>query len=375
MKVDFYRHHLGEREFASVKETLQSAFLTAGPRTAEFEEKFARYLGVHHALGLTSCTAGLFLALKALGVGEGDEVIVPAMTFMASSNVVLHCGAKPVFVDVEPDTGLIDVKLAERAITERTRVIMPVHLYGHLADMRALRALADRHGLRLVEDAAHAVESRRDGVNTGQLGECAAFSFYATKNLTSGEGGAVTAATPELHEKLRLLRQHGMSKSASERYQGKYVHYEMLDLGYKYNMFDIQAALLLPQLDSIESLLARREVICQQYEAGFRQAGIEFPIVRPGARSARHLFTVWAPHGKRDRMLKGLQEREIGVAVNYRPVHLLEYYRKNFAFKPGDFSVSEEIGERTITLPLYPKLTEDEIGYVIQSVIDVYRSL
>ena len=373
MKVEFYRHHLGEGEFQAVRDVMASPFLTAGPKTLEFERRFAEYLNAKHMVGLNSCTAALFLALKALDIKQGDEVIVPAMTFIASANVVLHCGAKPVIVDVEADTGLIDVKAVERAITARTRAVIPVHLYGQMADMKALKSLSEKYKFALVEDAAHAVEALRDGVRPGELGDCAAFSFYATKNLTCGEGGALSTNVSEMSEKVRVIRQHGMSKSAAERYHNNYQHWDMIDLGYKYNMFDIQAAMLIPQLAGLEKLLKRRHTICAFYESRFREAGVEFPIVKAGARSARHLFTVWAPAGRRDEMLKKLQEKQIGVAVNYRAIHLLTYYRERYGFKPGMAPVAERIGDRTMTLPLYPSLTDAEVEYVATCVVDLHK--
>ncbi len=369
MKVEFYRHHLGPAEFAAVQEAMTSAFLTTGPKTTEFEKRFGEFLGVKHAVGLTSCTAGLFLALKALGIKEGDEVIVPAMTFIASANVVLQCGATPILIDVEADTGVIDVECVKKALSRRTRAIIPVHLYGLMADMRALHALAESHRVALIEDAAHAVESERDGLKPGQASTAAAFSFYATKNIACGEGGALVTHSADFNDKVRLLRQHGMSKSAAERYHGKYQHWDMLELGYKYNMFDIQAAMLLPQMRTIEANLKRREQISAYYETEFRKAGIAFPVVRAGARSARHMFTIWAPLGKRDSMLQSLQEMQVGVAVNYRAIHLLTYYREKFGFKPGALPNAERIGERTLTIPLYPRLTDAEVEYVAKSVV------
>jgi dTDP-4-amino-4,6-dideoxygalactose transaminase len=374
MKVDFYKHSLDDSHLNAVGEVLKSAFLTAGPKTAEFEKRFAEWCAVDYSIGLTSCTAGLFLAIRALDLNPGDEVIVPAMTFIATSNVVLQCGGTPVFVDVESDTGLIDVKAVEAAITKRTRAVIPVHLYGHMADMQALRKLADKHKLFLLEDAAHSVEAVRDGHRPGQLGDAVAYSFYATKNLTCGEGGALNTRHQHVHDRVRILRQHGMSKSAAERYHNKYQHYDMLDLGFKYNMFDIQAALLLPQLENIEAQWQRREQICSYYEREFRTAGIAFPIVVPGAKSGRHLFTIWAPRGKRDAWLQALQDKQIGVAVNYRAVHLMQYYREHFGFTEGILPVAEMIGDRTITLPLYPRLTDAEVEYVVKSVIEISKT-
>ena len=369
MKVEFYRHNLTEDDIARLVEVCRGVFLTTGQDTKRFEEAFAGYLGAKHAVGVTSCTAGLHIALLAVAVGPGDEVIIPPMTFAATANVVLHTGATPVFVDVEPETGLLSVDAVERAITPRTKAIIPVHLYGAMVDMRRLKALADRHDLKLVEDCAHAIESERDGIKPGQLSDAASFSFYATKNITSGEGGAVVTNSDEINTRLRLLRQHGMSASAADRYTGTYRHWDIELLGWKYNMTNLQAALLLGQMDRIGGLWERRESICQRYEAGFRGvAGVSFPIVPVGSRSARHLFTIWVEPARRDEILVALQDRGVGVAVNYRAVHLLKYYQEQFAIPRGTFPVAERIGDATLTLPLYPKLTNDEIDYVIESV-------
>ena len=369
MKVEFYRHNLTEEDIARLVEVCRGVFLTTGQDTKRFEDAFAGYLGAKHAVGVTSCTAGLHIALLAIGVGPGDEVITTPMTFAATSNVVLHTGATPVFVDVEPATGLISVDAVERAITPKTKAIVPVHLYGQMADMRRLKAIADRHHLALVEDCAHAIESERDGVRPGALSDASAFSFYATKNITSGEGGAVVTNSDAINTRLRLLRQHGMSASASDRYTGTYRHYDIELLGWKYNMTNLQAALLLGQMDRIDELWQRRETISKRYEAGFTGVpGVSFPIVLAGSRSARHLFTIWVDPSRRDEILLDLQGRGVGVAVNYRAVHLLKYYQETMALPRGSFPVAERIGDSTLTLPLYPKLAEAEIDYVIESV-------
>ena len=369
MKVEFYRHNLEESDIARLVEVCRGVFLTTGLDVKAFEEAFARYLGVNHAVGVTSCTAGLHIALLAVGVEAGDEVITTPMTFAATSNTVLHTGATPVFVEVEKDTGLISAEAVERAITPRTKAIMPVHLYGQMADMRRLKAIADRAGLKLIEDCAHAIESERDGVKPGQLSDAASFSFYATKNITSGEGGAVATNSPEVNDRLRLLRQHGMTANAADRYTGVYRHWDIELLGWKYNMTNLQAALLAGQLDRIEPLWQRREEIARRYEAGFLGAeGIGFPVVLEGSRSARHLFTIWVDPDHRDAVLADLQARGVGVAVNYRAVHLLKYYQERLGIPRGSLPVAERIGDSTITLPLYPKLTDAEIDYVIASV-------
>src|SRR5438552_5605952 len=224
--IPFYLHDLGAAELECVARVLAGPILTTGDTVREFEEQFAGFLGRKHAIAVTSCTGALHMSLLALGIGPGDEVITTPMTFIASSTAVLEAGARPVFVDVEPDTGLLDARLLEAAITPRTKAVLPVHLYGQLCDMRAIREIADRHGLRVVEDAAHCIEGERDGVRPGQLGDTACFSFYATKNLTCGEGGAVVTDRDELAARLRLLRLHGMTKTAADRWREGYQHWD-----------------------------------------------------------------------------------------------------------------------------------------------------
>jgi dTDP-4-amino-4,6-dideoxygalactose transaminase len=369
VKVEFYRHNVDEDDIAHLAETCRTVFLTTGQETKGFEEAFAEYLDTRHAVGVTSCTAALHLSQLAIGVGPGDEVITTPMTFAATSNTVCYTGATPVFVDVDPITGLIDSEAVERAITPRTKAIIPVHLYGQMADMRRLKAIADRTGIAIIEDCAHAIESERDGIRPGQLSSAACFSFYATKNITCGEGGAVATNSDEVAQRVRLLRQHGMSASASDRYSGSYRHWDLETLGWKYNMTNLQAALLVGQLRRIDTLWKRREEIAQRYEAAFRGTeGIGFPEIVPGTRSARHLFTIWVDPDCRDEVLADLQAREVGVAVNYRAVHLLKYYQGLLGHGRGAFPIAERIGDSTVTLPLYTKLENAEIDYVIDSV-------
>lgn len=374
-KVEFYRHSLGRPEAEEVALALQGVFLTAGPRTKKFEDWLAQHLGVGGAAGLFSCTTALFLAQKAFDIGPGDEVITSPMTFIATSNTILHTGATVVFVDCDPVTANLDLGQVEAAITPRTRAIMPVHLYGHMVDMRRLRALADRHGLKIIEDAAHCLEGERDGVKPGQLGDAACFSFYATKNLACGEGGALASRHAEVIDRVRRLRTHGMNKEAANRYTATYQHWDMLELGYKGNMFDIQAALLLPQLERLDAYWQRREAICRRYEAAFDALnGVSYPKVEPGAKSARHLFTIWVDPARRDYILADLQQRGIGVAVNYRAVHLLTYYRERFGYRRGMYPNAEKIGDATVTLPLYPGLTDEAVEKVIDTVRAVVSS-
>lgn len=372
MKVEFYRHSLEEEDIAAAARALRSVFLTAGPETAEFERRFAEYAGLDHAVGLTSCTAALHLALLALGIGPGDEVITTPLTFIASSTAVIHTGAEPVWVDVEPETGLLDPARVEAAITPRTKAILPVHLYGTLADMRALRALADRRGLKIVEDCAHCVEGERDGVRPGQLGDVAAYSFYATKNLTCGEGGAAACCDPGLAARIRRLRQHGMSKEAADRYSGRYAHWDMVELGWKYNMFDVQAALLLGQLPRLEEQWRRREELGRRYDAAFGALpGVARPA--PRGKSARHLYTIWVDPDRRDEVLRRLQDEGVGVAVNYRAIHTLAYFRERYGYAPDRFPHAYRIGASTISLPLYPRLSDAEADFVIAAVAKAAR--
>jgi len=369
VKIEFYRHDVQPSDINNVVAVLNSLFLTTGEVVSEFEDKFSKYLDCKYTVGVTSCTAALHLSLLAYGIGAGDEVITTPMTFIATANSIIYTGARPVFVDVEPETGNIDADLIEAAVTPWTKAIMPVHLHGQMCDMKRIRKIADKHGLVVIEDAAHAIEAVRDGARPAKLGEAACFSFYATKNITSGEGGAISTNNKEIAEKLMRLRLHGMSQGAAERYSNKYEHWDMEMLGWKYNMDNIQAALLIGQLDRIEKNRERREFICRMYEDAFKNnPRLSLLQVVPGSKSARHMFTIQVAPERRDDVLWRLQKKEVGVAVNFRAIHLLSYYRQTFGYKRGMFPVAERIGDSTITIPMYPKLTDEEIYYVIQMI-------
>jgi dTDP-4-amino-4,6-dideoxygalactose transaminase len=376
MKVEFYKHPLGQEEIDSVAEVLHSTFLTSGPKTKAFEAQFGEYLRAKYCTGVTSWTMGGFIALKALELNDGDEVITTPMTFMATANIIIEAGLTPVFVDVEPGTGNIDCSLIEAAITPRTRAILPVHLYGQMCDMNEMSRIAKKHKLAIIEDCAHCVEGERDGVKPGELSDMAVFSFYATKNLACGEGGAITTNDEALYEKLLKLRLHGMNKSAADRYSVRFKHYDMEMLGYKCNMFDIQAAILLPQMPRLGERLARREEICQMYAAGLAGAsGIAIPDVLPHSIHGRHLFTIQVDPEIRDEALSVLQDRGIGVAVNFRSINRLTYYKEHFDVPEGTFPNAERIGDSTITLPLYTVLKQKEIDDVIAEVKNVISEL
>jgi len=296
------------------------------------------------------------------------------MSFCATSNAILHADAIPVFVDAEEETGNINAELIESKITEKTKAIMPVHLYGQMCDMKKIRWIADKYGLIVIEDAAHCLEGVREGVRVGKLGDVTCFSFYATKNITSGEGGAIATNNCDKAELLETLRLHGIDKSAAERYTKTYQHWDMTVLGWKYNMSNIQASLLIGQLKRIEVLWKRRDKIWRRYEDAFEGIkGIRVLKTVPDSKHARHLFTILVPEDRRDKILASLQRRGIGVAVNYRAIHLLKYYRDRFGFREGNFPVAEKIGAQTISLPLYPRLKDEEIDYVIKCVIDEFK--
>jgi dTDP-4-amino-4,6-dideoxygalactose transaminase len=374
--IPFYLHDLGMSEVVAFEEALRDPILTTGEAVARFEHRFAQSLGRRNAIAVTSCTGALHLSLLALGIGPGDEVITTPMTFIATATAILEAGAKPVFVDVEPDTGNLDANRVEAAITPRTRAIMPVHLYGQMCDMRALREIADRRGLRIVEDAAHCVEGRRDGVGPAELGETACFSFYATKSLTCGEGGAIVTDDDALAAKLRLLRSHGMSKAAADRQREGYRHWDMTEFGWKYNMDNLHAAILLPQLDRLQANWERRSDLAADYES--RLGGIPhvwWPRTLPHVTHARHLFPIWVGKGRRDAVIAGLQSRGIGVMVNYRAIHLLSYFRGTLGTVPGMFPIAERLGDATISLPLYPRLTHEQVRTVTGAIVEIMRTI
>ena len=374
-KVEFFKHNIGREEIERVESVLQSIFITTGAEVSEFEERLASYLGLPFTAAVTSCTAAMQLALQAAGIGEGDEVITTPLTFVGTPNSVIMAGGTPVFADVERETGNIDPAAIESAVTERTRAVMPVHLYGQMCDMERIREIADRHGIAVIEDAAHSLESEWNGKKSGHYGDFACFSFYATKNITSGEGGAISAKDEKTIDLLRKLRLHGLETDAAERYTGHFQQYDVAHFGWKYNMDNIHAAILIEQIKRVDGLLQRRREIYGIYREAFEEVeGIDLQATRPEASHACHLFTILVDPAKRDRVMKGIQESGIGVSINFRPIHLMTYYRERFGLTPGMYPVAEEIGSRTISLPLYPKLTDEEIEYVTSTVIDIVRS-
>lgn len=369
MKIDFFKHNVKRVDINNVIRVLQTIFLTTGDDVAEFERELALYTGNKYGIGLTSCTDALFLAAKYLGFKPGDEIITTPLSFIATANVIEYCGSTPVFVDVEADTGNINADLIESAITKKTKGIILTHLYGQMCDMKKIAKIAQKYSLKVIEDAAHCIEGERDGIKVGQLSEAACYSFYPTKNITSGEGGAITTNNKDMYEWLKSARSHGMTKNAADRYTKRYQHYDMEFLGYKCNMTNIQAALVINQLKRIDNLLERREKIAQIYNKGFaKNNAVSRPNVKQQSRHARHLYTIWVDQMKRDSLLSELGDQGIGVAVNFRVIHLMKYYRDKYGFETGAFPIAEKIGNSTITLPFYPKLSSKEVKHVIQTV-------
>ena len=375
-KIEFFKHNLTKDDIALANQVMRSVFLTTGPMVAQFEKKFAKYLTIAEAVGLTSCTGALHLALLRYGVGPGDEVITTPMTFVATATAIIQAGAKPVFVDVCPKSSLLLPGAVEAAITEKTKAIIPVHLYGRMVDMRGFATLAKKYDLVLIEDAAHCIEGMRDGVRPGQLSNAACFSFYATKGMTCGEGGALVCKLHEDASWYRSARHHGISKNASSRYTKKYEHWDMEMMGWKYNMDDIQAALLINQIERLDKNRKRRHHVEMLYRQLLRNIkGLDF-IEPPGANeiSGHHLFTVLLTKKfSRDEVLHKLQEQGIGCAVNYRAVHTLSYFKKTFGYRSKDFPVAYEIGNRTISLPIYPALNDEQVKQVCRTLKTILR--
>jgi dTDP-4-amino-4,6-dideoxygalactose transaminase len=357
---------------------MRSGWIGTGPKVQRFESMLAEYVGNGLCRCVSSCTAALILSMQALGLGSGDEVLVPSMTFVASANAVEHAGATPVLVDCVPDTGLIDFDAAEAAVTPRTRAIMPVHLAGRPVDMDRLAALSKRHGLLVIEDAAHALGAAWQGRRIGAFGNVTAFSFYVTKNVTTIEGGALITEDPEIAGEVERLALHGLSVGAWQRFSDAgFRHYEVVSPGYKYNMTDVQAALGLHQLPKLEAWIDRRAELWERYDELLADLPLQTPPPpEPGTRHARHLYQVLFDPDlpvSRDQALDGLTERRIGAGVHYRGVHLHPYYRTKYDLRPGDFPVSTRISERTISLPLSPKVTEADQDDVVEALRAVLR--
>ena len=378
--LPFSEPWIGEEEIEAAVECLRSGWLTSGPKVAELETAFAGYVGAPHALAVNSCTSALHLALEAVGVKAGDEVITSPITFAATAAVIEHLGAKPVLVDVEPDTLNLDASLLPAAITPRTKALLPVHFAGQPCDMGQVMEVAHAHGLAVVEDAAHALPAAYEGRRVGTIGDITCFSFYVTKTITTGEGGMATTADPDLAERMRVMRLHGMSKDAWKRYtrEGSWF-YEITAPGFKYNLPDLLAAIGLPQLARSDAFLARREAIVRAYDKAFAGLpGVQTPALKPGREHAWHLYVIQIdPESAgidRDAMIRELAARGIGTSVHFIPLHLHPYYRDKYDYRPDDFPRAHAAFRRLVSLPLFAKMTDAEVERVTTAVRDILEA-
>jgi dTDP-4-amino-4,6-dideoxygalactose transaminase len=364
-------------EIDEVVQCLESGWVGTGPRAARFEEDFARYKGVPRAVAVNSCTAALHLSVLAAGIGPGDEVITTPMTFCATINAIIHAGATPVLADVDPVTKNVDPAQVERKITARTRAIVPVHFGGYPCDMDPLLALAERHGLRVIEDCAHAIEAEYRGRKTGTFGDFGCFSFYVTKNIITGEGGMIVARSEDALARIKVLALHGMSRDAWKRFgDSGYKHYQVVDCGFKYNMMDLQAAIGIHQLRRIERCWERRRVIWRRYDEAFAGLPLDLPAAPvPWVRHAYHLYAVQLREREagltRDAFLEEMTRRKIGVGVHYLAACDQPYYQERFRWAPQDYPVASDVGRRTVSLPLSPRLTDEDV----EDVVDAVRSV
>ncbi|MGV8081455.1 MAG: UDP-4-amino-4,6-dideoxy-N-acetyl-beta-L-altrosamine transaminase [Syntrophales bacterium] len=371
--IPYGRQCLDESDIKAVIEVLRSDWLTTGPKVAEFESSFAHYAGVKHAVAVNSGTAALHAAMYALGIGLGDEVIVPAMTFAASANCVVFQGGTPVFADVDRETLLIDPGSVEERITPRTKAIVPVDYAGQPCDYDTLRDIAHRRGLQLVDDACHALGAAYKGRPAGSLAELNCFSFHPVKHITTGEGGMITTDDPELARRMRTFRNHGITTDHRERQSMGAWFYEMVDLGYNYRLTDFQCALGISQLSKLADWIGRRRWIASRYDEALASVSGICPLsVRPEVAHAYHLYVVRLA-GDRDLVFRRLRERGIGVNVHYVPVHLHPYYKKRFGTGPGLCPVAEEAYGQILSLPLYPGMTAEDVERVIGDLKEVTR--
>ncbi len=379
-REDFIPYNLpdiAQAEIDEVVDTLRSGWIAKGPRTLKFEKEFAEYLGAKHAIAVNSCTAALHISLLTQNIGPGDEVITTPMTFASTASTILHCGAKPVFADIDYRTGCIDPEEIAKKITPHTKAIVPVHYSGQVCDLDRIYELADEHNLYVSEDAAHALWSRYKGRLIGnKLRGAASYSFYATKNLATGDGGMLVTDRDDIAERARILVGQGMSHNAWNRYaKGGSWKYDIVEPGYKYNMFDIQAALGLVQLSRMEEMQARRLAIAARYQEEFGKIdAVEPPFVPEFTTHCWHLYVLRIVPElltiDRDQFIVELNERNVGTSVHFIPTHTMTAFRK-LGWKEGDFPMAEKHFERIISLPLYPSMTDEQVQYVIDAVRDI----
>lgn len=380
MDIPFHRPYITDNEVEGVVDSLDSGWLTTGPKVKQFEKEFVQYVGGRHAVAFNSCTAALHLALEAIGLKEGDEVITSPMTFAATAEVVRYFRAKPVFVDIEPHTMNMDVTKLEETVKaggSRVKAIVPVHFAGLPCDMDPIMQIAQKFNIKVIEDSAHALPAKYKGRSIGTIGDITCFSFYATKNITTGEGGMAVTDNPEWAERMRVMSLHGISRDAWKRYttEGTW-YYEIIEPGYKYNMTDIAAALGLAQLKKADFFLQRRKEIAMTYDDAFENVEeITRPADSDDSEHSWHLYVIRLNLDylkvSRDRFIEELRGRGIGTSVHFIPLHIHPYYRDAYGYKPEDYPIAYETYKRLISLPIYPKMTSGDVEKVIEHVTDV----
>jgi perosamine synthetase len=377
--LPFHVPEIGDDEIQSVVETLRSGWLTTGPKVRQFEENLASYIGCKETIAVNSGTAALHLALEAAGVKANDEVLVPTMTFAATAEVVLYLNAKPVLIDCQPDTLNIDSQQIEKHISPKTKAIIPVHMGGQPCEMDPILQIATRHRLTVIEDAAHALPAYYNGRKVGTIGDMTCFSFYATKTITTGEGGMLATHNQEFADRARIMSLHGISKDAWKRYtaEGSW-YYEIISPGYKYNLTDIAAAIGIEQLKKCDGYWQGRQRLAAMYDEGFAElAEIERPTVGSNGQHAWHLYIIQLQLERlritRNEFIEALRQKNIGTSVHFIPLHLHPYYRNTLGHKPTDFPAATAAFDRIISLPIYPKMTDADISRVIDAVREIVK--
>ena len=372
---------IGPEEIREVVDTLESGWLTTGPKARRFEEDFAAAVGAGHALAVNSATAGLHLALEALGVGPGDQVVTTPYTFTATAEVVRYLGADPLFVDVDPDTLNLDPEAVRRVVetaSPRPKAMIPVHFAGRACAMDALLAIAREHGMKVVEDAAHAFPASHGGRAIGTIGDATVFSFYVTKTIATGEGGMVTTEDPAVAERIRTMRLHGISRDVFDRYRSEKPnwYYEVVAPGYKYNMPDMAAAVGIQQLAKAEAFRARREAIARRYTEAFAALPVRLPVgPAAGETHAWHLYVLRLTLEEldigRDRFIERMAEAGIGTSVHFIPLHIQPYWRERYGLAPQDFPRAWDAYQRAVSLPIYPAMSDADVERVVAAVTDI----
>jgi len=376
MNIPFHKTHTTQEEIDAVVEAIKSGWLTMGPRVVEFENRFKEYVGSIEAVCLNSATAALHLALKAIGLKSGDEVILPTNTFVATVEVVTYFDAVPILCDIEEDTHNIDVAKIEALITSKTKAIIPVHFAGQPCDMDEIYDISKKYNLKVIEDAAHAIPSYYKGVKIGNLEDTdiTCFSFYATKTLSAGEGGMATTNSAKFTKNIRINRLHGIDRDAWDRYTAKGSwYYEIVDNGNKYNSTDINAALGLVQLKKQDTLQEKRAKIASKYIEAFREnCNITLPVIKKNRKTSWHLFVIKI--NNRDRVLEELKKRGVGCSVHFIPVHKHPYYKNKYCYKDSDYQVANRVFKHSLSLPIYPDMKDIEVDYVIKNVLEIVSS-